>query len=343
VQPREYGQLVHRDGGQAVRGKLQGNFAVDHGCRPRWFAVRPDARRIAAVESVRSLTGESTVADLQSARDDVQSALDDVKSSVGDVKESDISDVESAYDDLTAAVDDLALDQSLVAALEQIQPELEALGLATDELFTTGCEAEPTPTVAAPTEAPPADTPVPGNTPTGAVLTAIAATEAAGAALTATIEAAIPEVKTAIVGTVVAQTAIAGTAVAETAVAATATLEAAVPEVKTAIVGTAVAAQTATAEAAPTGTPVPPEAGTGNVCDCSRSPCTVVVAVTRVPGASPANSALPVASVFTWRGAPAPARSCGRMRPDRASHPWRRTMPASPMCPRCRAPTRAQP
>ena len=53
---------------------------------------------------------------------------------------------------------------------------------------------------------------------------------------------------------------------------------------------------------------MPPEAGTGNSCDWSRSPCTVVAAVTLVPGVKPANSARPVASVFTVRGAPAPVQ-----------------------------------
>ena len=210
------------------------------------------------IDSIASISAESTVGELRSAREDLQTAVEDVRSSAEDVEEADAAGIDSAFEDLTTAVDELDENLTLSAALEEIQPELDAIEQARSELFTdTSCEDLPTPTAAAATEVPPTPTTEPGTTPTGALRTVEAATAEAAAGLTATVEAAIPEVKTAIVGTAVAQTAVAGTSVAGTAVAATATIEAAVPEVKTAIVGTAIAAQTATAEANATNTAIP--------------------------------------------------------------------------------------
>jgi hypothetical protein len=199
------------------------------------------------VETLQSLSGESTVGDLRTAREDLQAAVDAVTASAEDVSDADAAGVQSAYDDLTAAVEGLSDELTLTAALEEIQPDIDALEEAIDDLFVeTDCEE----VTATPTTEAPSETPEAGTTPSGALRTAEAGT---AVALTATIEAAVPEVKTAIVETVTAQTAIAG----ETAVAQTATVEAAIPEVQTAIVGTAIAAQTQTAEAAPTEPPEP--------------------------------------------------------------------------------------
>ena len=75
----------------------------------------------AQVQTLSTLSGESTVGDVRTAEEDLQAALDDLEASAADVAE--ISSVQEASENLTTAVEELDDDETISAALESLQPD----------------------------------------------------------------------------------------------------------------------------------------------------------------------------------------------------------------------------
>jgi hypothetical protein len=102
-----------------------------------------------------TLSGGSTIAEVQDARDDVTAALDDVESSADDVSSASVDELQAAVDSLDTAVEGISDDQTIEEALAQLQGDIEAVATAGENLFTTlNCPAGETPASGATEEAP---------------------------------------------------------------------------------------------------------------------------------------------------------------------------------------------
>lgn len=113
-----------------------------------------------SMQALRSLNGESTLADFKTARDDAGDAWNDVESSAAGVQDARVDGLQSAYDDLDAALADIDDDESLAAALDSIGDEVAAVETAWDGYYATaGCVTSPTrpAATAGVTEIPPAE------------------------------------------------------------------------------------------------------------------------------------------------------------------------------------------
>jgi hypothetical protein len=101
-----------------------------------------------------TLSGGSTIAEVQDARDDVTAALDDVESSAGDVSSASVDELQAAVDSLDTAVEGISDDQTVDEAVAQLQGDIQAVATAGENLFTTlNCPAGGTPTAGATEEA----------------------------------------------------------------------------------------------------------------------------------------------------------------------------------------------
>lgn len=88
-----------------------------------------------SAEKLRSLTADSTVDEAEAARDEAQEAWDKVVESAKDVEDATVDTLDSAWDDLSKAVDDIPSDASLGDAAMSLQPQIDAVKAAYDDLF----------------------------------------------------------------------------------------------------------------------------------------------------------------------------------------------------------------
>jgi hypothetical protein len=94
-----------------------------------------------AVTAFRDLDpATATQEEYDAAADDVRSAWDDVLSESGDLNEADFSALESAYDELDSAIDDIPDDVPVADAIGTVQPQVDAVRAARDEMANgLGC------------------------------------------------------------------------------------------------------------------------------------------------------------------------------------------------------------
>jgi hypothetical protein len=149
-----------------------------------------------ATQELSDIDANSTVGELEDARDDLAAAWDDVQASAEDVDDPKLEELEEAYASLEATIDGIDEETMISDAIADVQADLEAVDAAWQQVFAAQpcdgdaeptAEAEGTPTesiepTAAATEATGTETPA-AETP--AVSPTVAATTPTAAATTA--------------------------------------------------------------------------------------------------------------------------------------------------------------
>lgn len=88
-----------------------------------------------SLSNLRDLNEDSTKEELEAARDDVGEALDQVISDASDLAGVRIDSLQTAFGDLRTAIDDLPDDTSISDAVEELEPQLDAIGTAFQGIF----------------------------------------------------------------------------------------------------------------------------------------------------------------------------------------------------------------
>ena len=89
-----------------------------------------------ALVALTALGPDSTVDELEAARDGVVEARDKVDESAENAGEARVSDVDSAVSDLRQAVDDVSGDVTVTEAVESVQTQILAVDAAALQLFS---------------------------------------------------------------------------------------------------------------------------------------------------------------------------------------------------------------
>lgn len=89
----------------------------------------------AAVSDLRELDDDSSREDLEAARDDVSDAFEQVVTDAGDLAGIRVDGLQSAFGDLGTAIDDLPEGTSIREAIDELEPQLNAVGMAFEALF----------------------------------------------------------------------------------------------------------------------------------------------------------------------------------------------------------------
>lgn len=84
------------------------------------------AELIASLRVIRELDSDSTIEEIEEARDRARTAYENVLESSVDVVESDLQALQDAFDELQAAIDDIDEGTSIGDALDQVDNEVEA-------------------------------------------------------------------------------------------------------------------------------------------------------------------------------------------------------------------------
>jgi hypothetical protein len=93
------------------------------------------AELIASLRVIRDLDRNSTIEEVEDARDRAQNAYDNMIASAEGVVEANLDAVEQAYDDLLAAINEVNDEDTLEDALDEVDDELEELALQTSQLL----------------------------------------------------------------------------------------------------------------------------------------------------------------------------------------------------------------
>lgn len=88
-----------------------------------------------AVTNLRELDSDSSKEELEAARDDVGDALEQVIEDASDLAGIRLDSLQTAFGDLRAAIDDLPDDTSVSDAVDELEPQLDAIGTAFQGIF----------------------------------------------------------------------------------------------------------------------------------------------------------------------------------------------------------------
>jgi hypothetical protein len=88
-----------------------------------------------AVDTLLQLDAQSTVGEVEAARDNVRDAVEDVESSAEDVSDAQVADLQQAFDDLDATVEDTQDDQTVEQVLDAVRTSAENVAAAEQQLF----------------------------------------------------------------------------------------------------------------------------------------------------------------------------------------------------------------
>ena len=89
----------------------------------------------AAVSDLRDLNEDSSKEELEAARDDVGEALEQVISDASDLAGIRVDSLQTAFGDLRTAIDDLPDDTSISDAVDELEPQFDAIGTAFQAIF----------------------------------------------------------------------------------------------------------------------------------------------------------------------------------------------------------------
>ena len=89
----------------------------------------------AAVSDLRDLNEDSSKEELEAARDDVGDALEQVIADASDLAGVRFDGLQSAFGDLGTAIDELPDDTSVRDAIDELEPQLDAIGTAFQAIF----------------------------------------------------------------------------------------------------------------------------------------------------------------------------------------------------------------
>jgi hypothetical protein len=89
-----------------------------------------------ALQNMAALNASSSVGDIRDARDQVQSAMDNVRNSANQVANVRLENLNTAYNNLDQTVQALPNDASVPEALQTIQPEVQDVRDARQNLST---------------------------------------------------------------------------------------------------------------------------------------------------------------------------------------------------------------
>jgi hypothetical protein len=89
-----------------------------------------------AVGDLRDLNADSSREDFEAARDEVLDAWDSVVEDAGDVAGIRVDALQSAVGDLRSSFDDLPEDSTIREKIDELEPELDAIGTAFAALFS---------------------------------------------------------------------------------------------------------------------------------------------------------------------------------------------------------------
>jgi uncharacterized protein YukE len=87
-----------------------------------------------SVSGLGGLSVNSSLSDLEDARDEIRDSLDEVRDSASDVAGAETGELEDAVDDLRNTIDDFDEDTSIADALEALAGNLRAVGDAFADL-----------------------------------------------------------------------------------------------------------------------------------------------------------------------------------------------------------------
>jgi chaperonin cofactor prefoldin len=90
-----------------------------------------------ALEELQSLNETANVGEVRAAEDNVTQAWNNVKNSAQTVGEVNTDQLEAAYNDLDKAVQDLPADITVQEAMQQLQPQIDAVKQAWQQVFSS--------------------------------------------------------------------------------------------------------------------------------------------------------------------------------------------------------------
>jgi hypothetical protein len=93
------------------------------------------AELVASLRVIRDLDRDSTLDEVEEARDRAQQAWDNMIASAEGVVDVRLDDAQQAYDDLIAAVDEIDSEDTIGEALESVDDEVENLAKQTSTLL----------------------------------------------------------------------------------------------------------------------------------------------------------------------------------------------------------------
>ena len=93
------------------------------------------AEFIASLRVIRDLDADSTIDDVEEARERAREAFENMVESSAGVTEARLDDLEDAYDELRRAVDDIDDESTVGDALESVDDELEEVAVATALIY----------------------------------------------------------------------------------------------------------------------------------------------------------------------------------------------------------------